>query len=57
MTTPLSINHPGFCRDQKSVSAGSASGEKWSRGKSVLFIASASALSWLLIASPFILLG
>jgi len=57
MTAPASISHPGFCGERNDLARSRPSDERWSPRKSILFIAAVSALSWLLIASPFVFLG
>ncbi len=65
MTTPYSTGH-SVLFDYGTGHSGafvplaaldSGAGEKWSRRKSYLFIAGACILSWLLIASPFLIWG
>lgn len=55
MTTPYSTGHSALFDYGTGHSGALARGadERWSRRKSFLFIAGASILSWLLIASPF----
>lgn len=57
MTTPILIGHPTLYRDPEAGNAQSGAVEKWSPRGSALFIAGISALSWLFVASPFVIWG
>jgi hypothetical protein len=55
MTTPTLTGHPTLYRDPDAGNAPFGAAEKWSRRYSALFITGISALSWLFVASPFVI--
>ncbi len=57
MTAPISSGGSAVYRDAANRTASAMAEKKWRRRNSALFIAGASALSWLLVASPFIIWG
>ncbi len=57
MTTPISIGRSAHYRDAANRTAAPIGEKRWPRRKCTLFIAGVSTLSWLLVASPFIIWG
>lgn len=55
MTSPISIGRSGLYRDAASPPAEVVDGKRWPRRKCALFVAGVCTLSWLLVASPFII--
>lgn len=57
MTSPISIGRPALYREAANPPAEPIGGTRWPRRKCALFIAGVSTLSWLMVASPFIIWG
>lgn len=57
MTTSISSGRSALYRDAADRTAAPVGEKKWRRRNSALFIAGASTLSWLLVASPFVIWG
>ena len=57
MISPVPLGHSTRFSNAENDSRQPVAEERWSRRKSVLFTASASALSWFVIANPFIIFG